>query len=82
MKFPLGSEGALGKAASVAARHPSYRVENGASPARVWVELELPREWRPLDELRGLLRGEGDTEYAADGVALSGEELFAGLGVF
>jgi transitional endoplasmic reticulum ATPase len=82
IKFPLGSEGALGKAASVAARHASYRVENGAGPARVSVALELPQEWRPLDELRGLLRGEGDAEYAADGVALSGEELFAGLGCF
>ena len=82
MTFPLGSEGALGKAASVAARHPSYRVENGAGPARVAVELDLPEDWRPLDELRSLLRGEGGAEYAADGAALSGEELFAGLGCF
>ncbi len=86
MRFPFASEGALERAASVAARHPSYRIEgsNGAVGVipKVAVELELPDEWRPLDDLRVLLRGERDAEYAADGVALSGEELFAGLGCF
>ena len=62
MRFPLVSDGALGRAASVAARHPSYRVENGAGPATVAVELDLPEEWRPLDELRQLLPGERDAE--------------------
>ena len=76
----------MGKAASVAARHPSYRIENGngvdhGSP-RVSVELDLPDEWRSADELRALLRGEKDADYAADGVELSGEDLFGGLGCF
>ncbi len=86
MRFPLGSEGVLGKAASVAARYPSYRIENGGGAdrksSRVAVELDLPEQWRSVDELRALLRGERDAEYAADGVELSGEELFGGLGCF
>ncbi|MDQ3911810.1 MAG: AAA family ATPase [Actinomycetota bacterium] len=82
MKFPLSSEGTLGRAASIAARHPSYRVEGENGTAKVAVELELPDEWRSLDELRTLLRGEWETEYAADGVSLNGDELFGGLGCF
>ncbi|HEY0127733.1 MAG TPA: AAA family ATPase, partial [Rubrobacteraceae bacterium] len=38
--------------------------------------------WRLLDDFSGLLRGEGRAEYAADGAALSGEELFDGLRCF
>ncbi len=82
MKFPLRSDGALAKAASVAARHPSYRIEGENGSARVGVELTLPDEWRPVDELRGYLRGEGEAEYAADGIAVGGEELFGGLSCF
>jgi transitional endoplasmic reticulum ATPase len=82
MRFPLSPEGVLGRAASVAARHPSYRIEGENGAARVAVELKLPEEWRSLDDLRTLLRGERSAEYAADGVALSGEELFGGLGCF
>ncbi len=82
MRFPLSSEGPLGRASSVAARHPSYRIEGENGTAKVAVELELPEDWRPLDDLRTLLRGERESEYAADGVTLSGEELFRGLGCF
>jgi transitional endoplasmic reticulum ATPase len=82
MSFPLSPEGALRQAASVAARHPSYRIEGENGAARVAVELKLPEEWRSLDDLRALLRGEHSAEYAADGIALSGDELFGGLGCF
>ena len=80
--FPLGSEGPLGRAAAVAAHHPSYRVEGANGSTRVSVELDLPDDWRLLDDFSGLLRGEGRAEYAADGVAVSGEELFGGLRCF
>jgi len=94
MNFPLRTDGALARAAKVASHHPSYRVlgdgnANGSptgSPTdgspRASVELEMPGDWRPLDELRLLLRGERGAEYAADGVALSGDELFGGLSCF
>jgi transitional endoplasmic reticulum ATPase len=82
MRFPLSPEGALGRAASVASRHASYRIEGKNGASKVAVELALPEEWRSLDDLRVLLRGERSAEYAADGVALSGEELFGGLGCF
>ncbi|MDX6379866.1 MAG: hypothetical protein QOI57_890, partial [Rubrobacteraceae bacterium] len=65
MRFPLSSEGPLGRAASVAARHPSYRIEGENGTARVAIELELPEDWRPLDDLWVLLRGEQESEYAA-----------------
>ena len=80
--FPLGSDGPLGRAAAVAASHPSYRVEGVNGSARVAVELDLPDDWRLLDDFSGLLRGEGRAEYAADGAAISGEELFDGLRCF
>jgi transitional endoplasmic reticulum ATPase len=86
MSFPLSPEGALGRAASVAARHLSYRIEGktdiAQDSARVVVELKLPEEWRSLDELRALLRGERSAQYAVDGATLSGDELFEGLGCF
>ena len=82
MRFPLSSEGPLERAASVAARLPSYRIEGENGTAKVTVELDLPEDWRPLDDLGSLLRGEREAEYAADGVALGGEELFRGLGCF
>ncbi|HZY64755.1 MAG TPA: AAA family ATPase, partial [Rubrobacteraceae bacterium] len=50
--------------------------------ARACVNLELPADWRPLDEFFGLLRGEREVEYAADGAVVPGEELFAGLRCF
>jgi transitional endoplasmic reticulum ATPase len=80
--FPLGSDGHLGRAAAVAAGHPSYRVEGTNGSARVSVELNLPDDWRLLDDFSGLLRGEERAEYAADGAALSSEELFGGLRCF
>ena len=82
MRFPLSPKGALARAASVAARHPSYRIEGENGAATVAVELKLPEEWRPLYDLQTLLRGERSAEYAADGIALSGDELFEGLGCF
>ena len=82
MRFTLGTEGTLGQAASVAARHPSYRIEGENGAARVAVELKLPEEWRSLDDLRALLRGERSAEYATDGVSVSGDELFEGLRCF
>src|SRR3990170_1967788 len=82
MRFPLSPEGPLGRAASVAARHPSYRIEGENGTSKVTVELELPEEWQSLDDLRTLLKGEKEAEYAADGTAVSGEELFGGLGCF
>jgi transitional endoplasmic reticulum ATPase len=80
--FPLGSDGPLGRAAAAAAQHPSYRIEGTNSAVRVSVELDLPDDWRLLDDFSGLLRGERRAEYAANGAALSGEELFGGLRCF
>jgi transitional endoplasmic reticulum ATPase len=82
MKFPLSSEGALGRAATVAARHSSYRIEGENGGAKVALELKLPEDWRSLDDLRMLLRGERESEYAADGVTVSEDQLFRGLGCF
>jgi transitional endoplasmic reticulum ATPase len=80
--FPLGTEGALGRAAAIAASHPTYRVEGMNGTARVLVELDLPDDWRLLDDFSGLLRSEERAEYAADGITLSGEELFDGVRCF
>jgi transitional endoplasmic reticulum ATPase len=80
--FPLGSDGPLGRAGAIAAGHPSYRVEGVNGSARVSVELDLPDDWRLLDDFSGLLRGEERADYAADGAAISGEELFGGLRCF
>src|SRR5918992_1097084 len=72
--FPLRSEGHLGRAVALASRHPSYRVEGVNGSARVCVDLDLPSDWRLLDDFSGLLRGEVDTEYAADGASLSADK--------
>jgi transitional endoplasmic reticulum ATPase len=80
--FPLGTEGSLGRAAAVAASHRTYRVEGMNGAARVLVELDLPDDWRLLDDFSGLLRSEERAEYAADGITLSGEELFDGVRCF
>jgi transitional endoplasmic reticulum ATPase len=80
--FPLSSDGPLGRAAAAAASHPSYRVEGINGSARVSVELDLPDDWLLLDDFSGLLRGENRAQYAADGITLSGEELFDGLRCF
>ncbi|HZF56845.1 MAG TPA: AAA family ATPase [Rubrobacter sp.] len=80
--FPLSSEGRLGRSAAVASRHPSYRVAGANGSARVSVDLDLPSDWRLIDDFSGLLRGEGEAEYAVDGTPLSGEELFGGLRCF
>src|ERR687894_451523 len=80
--FPLGTEGPLGRAAAAATRHPSYRVEGVNGSARVSVELDLPDDWRLLDDFSGLLRGEEGAEYAANGASVSGDELFDGLRCF
>ena len=80
--FPLRSEGHLGRAVALASSHPTYRVEGVNGSARVCVDLDLPSDWRLLDDFSGLLRGEVETEYAADGASLSGDELFGGLRCF
>jgi transitional endoplasmic reticulum ATPase len=80
--FPLSTDGPLERAAAAAAGHPSYRVEGVNGSARVSVELDLPDDWRLLDDFSGLLRGEGQAEYAANGMTLPGEELFDGLRCF
>src|ERR687893_1930940 len=80
--FPLGSDGPLGRAAAVAASHSSYKVEGINGSARVSVVLDLPDDWRLLDDFSGLLRGEGRAEYAVGGEEISGEELFGGLRCF
>ena len=54
--FPLGSDGPLGRAAAVAAGHPSYRVEGANGSARVSVVLDLPDDWRLLDVARSVVR--------------------------
>lgn len=82
VSFPLRSDGVLGRAASVASRHPSYQVEGLNGTARARVELDLPADWRPLNEFSGLLRAEKEAEYTADGEVVAGEELFAGLRCF
>jgi hypothetical protein len=56
--FPLASEGHLGRAAAAAAGHASYGVSGANGRARVSVELDLPDDWRLLDDFSGLLRGE------------------------
>src|SRR5215212_2734374 len=80
--FPLRSEGHLGRALALASRHPSYRVEGVNGSARACVDLDLPSDWRLLDDFSGILRGESDAEYAADGTSLSADELFGGLRCF
>ncbi len=80
--FPLRSEGHLGRAAALASRHSSYHVGGANGTARVSVELDLPSDWRLLDNFSGLLRGENDAEYAVEGTSLSAEELFVGLRCF
>ncbi|MDQ5829324.1 MAG: AAA family ATPase [Actinomycetota bacterium] len=82
VSFPLSSDGPLGRAAAVAARHASYRVEGVNGMARAAVDLDLPADWRILDDFSGLLRGERGAEYSADETALSGEEFFAGFRCF
>ena len=82
VNFPLASEGRLERAATAASGHASYRVSGVNGEARVSVELDLPADWRIVDDFSGLLRGEGGAEYAADGTPLSGEELFGGLRCF
>jgi transitional endoplasmic reticulum ATPase len=82
ISFPLGADGPLGRAATVASRHPSYRVEGANGSGRARLRLDLPADWRPLDELSVLLRGERGAEYVAGGVPVSGEELFEGLRCF
>ena len=80
--FPLAAEGHLGRAAAAAAGHASYGLSGTNGRARVSVELDLPADWRLLDDFAGLLRGEKEAEYAADGAPISGEELFAGMRCF
>ena len=80
--FPLASEGHLGRAAAAAAGHASYGVSGSNGRARASVQLDLPDDWRLLDDFSGLLRGEREAGYAADGKPISGEELFAGMRCF
>src|SRR5918995_2676971 len=80
--FPLSTDGPLGRAAAVAAGHHSYRVEGVNGSARVSVELDLPDDWRLLDDFSGLLRGEREAGYEADGTPVPGEELFSGMRCF
>ncbi len=82
VSFRLKSEGVLGRAASVASRHPSYRVEGANGTARAMVDLDLPSDWRPLEDFSRLLRTEKSAEYLADGGPIEGDELFAGLKCF
>ena len=78
--FPLRSEGHLGRAAALASRHPSYHVEGVNGTARISVELDLPSDWRLLDDFSGLLRGEA--EYATEGNPIPADELYNGLRCF
>ncbi len=80
--FPLRSEGHLGRAAALASRHPSYHVEGVNGTARVSVDLDLPSDWKLLDDFSGLLHGEGDAEYATEGNLISADELYGGLRCF
>ena len=78
----MRSDGHLGRAAALASRHPSYHVEGVNGTARVSVDLDLPSDWRLLDDFSGLLRGEGDAEYTTDGNPISADELYGGLRCF
>jgi transitional endoplasmic reticulum ATPase len=80
--FPLRSEGHLGRAAALASRHPSYHVEGVNGTAKISVDLDLPSDWRLLDDFSGLLRGERDAEYSTEGNPISADELFGGLRCF
>ena len=78
--FPLRSEGHLGRAAALASGHPSYHVDGVNGTARVSVDLDLPSDWKLLDDFSGLLRGEA--EYATEGSPISADELYGGLRCF
>ncbi|WP_205544073.1 ATP-binding protein [Rubrobacter indicoceani] len=82
ISFPLAPDGPLGKAASLAAEHPSYHVvgENGTS--LVGVSLDPAADWRVLEELSPLLRGESRATFRLGGEPVSREELFGGLRCF
>ena len=76
----MRSEGHLGRAAALASRHPSYHVEGVNGTARVCVKLDLPSDWRLLDDFSGLLRSEA--EYETEGTPISADELYGGLRCF
>src|SRR5919112_2325239 len=78
--FPLRSEGHLGRAAALASGHPSYHVDGVNGTARVSVDLDLPSDWKLLDDFSGLLRGEA--EYATEGSPITADELYGGLRCF
>ncbi len=80
LSFPLASGGPLGRAASVASSHPSYKVDG--SGGSVHLSLDLPKDWLPLDDLSALLRGEKRTTFAVNGEDVSYDELFGGLRCF
>jgi transitional endoplasmic reticulum ATPase len=82
VQFPLATEGHLGRAAAAAASHASYGVSGTNGRAQVSVTLDLPEDWRLLDDFSGLLRGEKEAGYEADGAPISGDELFAGTRCF
>ena len=82
VSFPLSADGLLGRASAVAGSHPSYRVEGQNGSSRVAVDLDLPTDWRPLDDFSRLLRGERGAEYEAEGKVVPAEELFEGLKCF
>jgi transitional endoplasmic reticulum ATPase len=57
-------------------------VEGINGTARVSVDLDLPSDWKLLDDFSGFLRGEGGAEYATEGNPISADELYGGLRCF
>ena len=46
------------------------------------MDLDLPSDWKLLDDFSGLLHGEGDAEYVTEGSLISADELYGGLRCF
>lgn len=82
ISFPLAPEGPLGRASGLAAGHSSYRVEGDDGTALVNISLDSREDWRMLEELSTLLRGERRAVFRLGGESISREELFEGLRCF
>ncbi|MGH3089318.1 MAG: ATP-binding protein [Rubrobacteraceae bacterium] len=82
VSFPLAQDGPLGRAAWVASGHPSYKVLGANGKTRVFLDLELPKDWLSLDDLSVLLRGESEAGFSVNGEEVSYDELFGGLRCF
>lgn len=79
ISFPLASDGPLGRAAQLAAAHSTYRIEGENGTSLVNVSLDPRVDWKTLEDLSPLLRGERRATFRLGGDPVSREELFGGL---